>query len=160
MRAGLVSYNEIKKAELWQIVQALLDNPALGLHDHEDQQLYNKELHRILSIYFDLDNMTRENAIHAIGRELSYETLLALYQFLHYHVMALADAKAIVEAKPGEFEHVANVMQDRTKSSSFEPKKEKVDISFALAAEMMQFTVELAQSASDLLSLVDDKSLD
>jgi hypothetical protein len=161
IRRGLIKYNEIKKKELWQLLQAILNNPALGLEKVSTDQSYEVELRRILKLYFTPDTIRPSELVTAIASELSFDTFLVLNQFLHYHIVALADAKALVTSRPGEIESLAtkvSEMADMVGKGELDPKETTVPVSILLITELLQYLIALTAAGQDMLVYMEEES--
>jgi len=160
IRRGLVNYNEIKKKELWHLVHVLLRNPAIGLECVSNEKSYSAELRRIINLYFTPETIDPNEFASTVASKLSYDTFLVLNQFLHYHMMALSDAKHLVGSRPGEIEAITKEIRDRAESladGTLDPKEEKIGISLLLISEIFQFLIGMAASAQDLVHYLDNE---
>lgn len=164
LRANSLKYNEVKKKDLWQMLRLLITNPSLGLYNDGDEDSYKDELRRIIKIYFNPDTLDNNAAIMAIGGKLNFDTILVLYQFLHYHIIALSDAKYLISTRPGEFEKLSEelgLMSKKVQKDEIEDlKKVKMSISADLLLDMSMYVTDMALSAEDLLNVADNKTTD
>jgi len=159
LRLGEIPYNKIKKKEIWELLQVLMERPVLGLIDDGDEGSFQEELERVVNIYMSPDGVSIDSAISLIGGKLNYDTLLVFNQFIQHYLGSIAEAYDMLNTRPGELDHLSDNMKRIEKDIKDLPegvKGVKIEVPFDLLVYMLNLISHMANDA-DLIMEIDDR---
>lgn len=161
LRLGEIPYNKIKKKEIWELLQVLIEKPILGLVDDGDDGSYQAELKRVINVYMSPDGISPEASISVIGGSLNYDTLLVFNRLIHYYLGLVAEAYDVLKTRPGEIDHLSDLMNSANKrisASSDEIKETPVEVSFLLLVSMLNLVSRMGSDAEYIIDLIPTES--
>lgn len=154
LRFGELKYTQLTKRDLWSLLKATMENPALGLSDNGNEESFRVELDRVLGIMTSIDGVNYQKMIEAVSSKLTYDTLLILHQIMHNHVSILMGANSIAATFPGELESLGDQLKevgDKVLAGETDVRDERITMSLLLSMQLLRLLNDLDVAANDLL---------
>lgn len=157
IRKGELADKDLKKKDIWRLLQHLLRHPVAGLPigNSSDDEIRQEEK-RIARIFFS-DIIEPSEVVEQVLDELSYQTFIVLYALAKDALSTYAEAATLLSTNAGAFQQLCDDMNaiHQEKSASEAKYDEKVQLNVVLMAKIISLLSELSSKGWDMYTLAE-----
>lgn len=111
-RQGELTFREVSKDELYQVLQLLMREPLVGLADTGTPETIHDEYKRIVRVFNYPQGTTRHQLIENLVNKVTYDTLIIIIQLLQNGILVNAEANQILTVEDKELLKVSESLRD------------------------------------------------